>query len=127
MITHIYTHAGPTDRVAGTHVGQLLVIETDTQQTYLMTDPLRAIGRELFRELLQQTELDFGLLEEVHPAGYGGQRKDTEVWVGFDKETLRFWLWSLPGTKRSMPLHELSWREAKTILYAREYSSQADE
>lgn len=127
MITRIYTDAGPTDRIIGTHVGQLLVIETGDRQTYLMTDPLRAIGRELFRELLRETELDFGLLEEMRPAGYGGQRTDTEVWVGFDKETLRFWLWSLPGTQRSVPLHELSWREAKTILYAREYSIQPNE
>lgn len=127
MITRIHTHAGPSDLMTDRHHGRLLIIETGDRQTYLVTDPLRAIGRELFGELLAQTELDFGLLEEVRPAGYGGQRTDTEVWVGFDKETLRFWLWSLPGTKRSMPLHELSWREAKTILYAREYSSQPDE
>ncbi len=120
MIHRIYTHAGPTDRVAGAHVGRLLVIESSDGQTYLITDPLRAIGRELFGELLQETPFDSALLEEVQPAGYGGQRRDIEVWVGFDKKTWRFWLRSLPRDQSSVPLHELSWQEAKTILWARE-------
>ncbi len=126
MITRIYTLAGPTDRVTGAHVGRLLVIEDGDGQTYLVTDPLRAIGRELFGELLEETPLDFGLLEEVRPAGYGGRRTDTEVWIGFDKQTLRFWLRSLPGEETSQPLRELTWVEAKTILYAREYTVQPD-
>ncbi len=120
MISRIYTQAGPTDRVAGAHVGRLLVIERGDGQTYLITGPIRAIGRELFGELLQETPLDVGLLEEEEPAGYGGQRRDIEVWVGFDKKTWRFWLRSLPGEKPSVPLHELTWQEAKTIMWARE-------
>lgn len=120
MIRRIYTHAGPTDRIDGAHVGRLLVIKGSDGQTYLITDTLRAIGRELFGELLQETPFDTELIEEVQQAGYGGQRRDIEVWVGFDKKTWRFWLRSLPENRSSVPLHELTWQEAKTILWARE-------
>ncbi len=120
MIRRIHIHAGPTDRIDGAHVGRLLVIESSDGQTYLITDPLRAIGRELFAELLQEIPFDSALIEEVQPASYGGQRRDIEVWVGFDKKTWSFWLRSLPDEDSSVPLHELTWQEARTILWARE-------
>ncbi len=120
MIRRIHIHAGPTDRIDGALVGRLLVIESSDGQTYLITDPLRAIGRELFAELLQEIPFDSALIEEVQPASYGGQRRDIEVWVGFDKKTWSFWLRSFPDENPGVPLHELTWQEAKTILCARE-------
>lgn len=120
MIRRVYTRSGPTDLVHGAHQGRLLVIVDAEGRSYVIDDPMRAAGRELFRELLVGEEVDHALLETDAPAGYGGSRRDTAVWVGFDKRSLGFYLRSLSTGRRSRPLLRLSWRETKTILWARQ-------
>lgn len=124
MIRRIHTRSGPTDLVHGAHQGRLLVIVDAEGESYVIDGPMRAAGREFFRELLAGEEVDRALLETNAPAGYGGARRDTAVWVGFYKDSLTFYLESLPTEKESSPLLRLSWREAKTILWALETESK---
>lgn len=95
-----------------------VVIEDSAGRTYLVSEVLRYLAREHYRNELDHVPPDRQLLESKVPPAYGGSRRDQLAYVRQlpPYGDFAFYLYLLDERQ----LLRLSRSEAKTILWARE-------